>query len=203
MVHPVDDITRYIPKLIIDRFQDDPPPLEEAFSYSCIGAMLMADISGFTALSEGLAEQGPEGAEVLTHILNGVFERLERLIARSSGDVLHFAGDALYAFWSISNGGNGVAAVAVATQCALDAQQALGSFVAAEGRAISMRIGVGVGALTGLHVGGVYRKWHYMVRGDAVEQVCLAQTRAQRGEVILSPAAKTLAQDLFLLEPKT
>ncbi|MEP0888132.1 MULTISPECIES: adenylate/guanylate cyclase domain-containing protein [unclassified Leptolyngbya] len=203
MAYPIDDITRYIPNLIIDRFQDASPSLEEAFSDTPVGAMLMADISGFTALSERLAEQGPEGAEVLTHILNGIFERLEGLIASSGGDVLHFAGDALYAFWPIRDGADRSAVVAIATQCAIDAQHVLADFAASEGRSISMRIGVGVGSLTVFHVGGIYRKWHYMVRGDAVEQVCLAQDRAQRGEVILSPEASELAQSNFLLEPKT
>ena len=39
------------------------------------GVVLFGDISGFTALTERLAREGAEGAEVLSEILESVFER--------------------------------------------------------------------------------------------------------------------------------
>ena len=59
------------------------------------GTTLFADISGFTALTERLAQQGPAGAETLTHLLNTYFDQLIDLITDSGGDVVKFAGDAL------------------------------------------------------------------------------------------------------------
>jgi class 3 adenylate cyclase len=59
-------------------------------------AVLFADISGFTALTEHLAQQGPAGAEILTRELNTYFGRLIDLITIHGGDVIKFAGDARY-----------------------------------------------------------------------------------------------------------
>ncbi len=63
------------------------------------GALLLADISGFTAITERLAERGPGGAEELRGLLDGAFQPLLELIAGTGGDVLKFAGDALLACW--------------------------------------------------------------------------------------------------------
>ncbi|MFQ5614200.1 MAG: hypothetical protein ACE5H9_18920, partial [Anaerolineae bacterium] len=43
-------------------------------------AVLFADVSGFTPLTEALAQKGPEGAEELTRLLNGYFSRMIALI---------------------------------------------------------------------------------------------------------------------------
>ncbi len=63
------------------------------------GAVLFSDVSGFTALTERLARQGPAGAEELGNLLNAYFTRLINLISEHGGDVLKLAGDALVALW--------------------------------------------------------------------------------------------------------
>jgi class 3 adenylate cyclase len=63
----------------------------------------IAVISGFTALSERLAERGPEGVEELTQVLNAYFGQLIDLITAHGGDVVKFSGDALLAFWPQGN----------------------------------------------------------------------------------------------------
>jgi class 3 adenylate cyclase/tetratricopeptide (TPR) repeat protein len=59
------------------------------------GALVSADISGFTALSERLATYGREGAEELTILLNRCFGGMIEIIEAHGGDVLKFGGDAL------------------------------------------------------------------------------------------------------------
>src|SRR5947207_13982322 len=61
------------------------------------GAALFADISGFTALTETLAnELGPQrGAEELTAHLNRVFHALIAELERFGGHVIYFSGDAI------------------------------------------------------------------------------------------------------------
>ena len=56
-------------------------------------AVLFADISGFTSLTERLAEKGAVGAEELTAALNRYFGQLIDIIDEFGGDVLKFAGD--------------------------------------------------------------------------------------------------------------
>lgn len=66
----------------------------------------MRGASGFTAWTEQLAEQGPEGAETLTAVLNDYFGRVIDSIEESGGDLVKFAGDALLALWPAQTGRN-------------------------------------------------------------------------------------------------
>ena len=61
------------------------------------GAVLFADISGFTPLTEALARAfGPQrGAELLTRQLNAVYTALISQVDRYGGSVIGFSGDAV------------------------------------------------------------------------------------------------------------
>src|SRR5215211_6717367 len=95
-------LASYVPGLIIDRLAANPTPITAPISEHCSAIVLFADISGFTALTEHLAQQGPAGAEVLTRELNTYFGRLIDLISLYGGDVIKFAGDALTAVWPVA-----------------------------------------------------------------------------------------------------
>ena len=87
------------PKGVEQGQQLEPPaqPVRSDFN----GAIGFIDVSGFTALSEKLAqERGRGGAELLNQYMNRYFERLIDVIALYSGDVVKFAGDALQVLWS-------------------------------------------------------------------------------------------------------
>ena len=59
------------------------------------GSMLSADISGFTALSERLADKGKAGAEEITSLINRCFSALIDAAYEYGGEVLKFGGDAI------------------------------------------------------------------------------------------------------------
>ena len=59
------------------------------------GSLLGLDISGFTALSERLAERGKPGAEELIVLISRCYSGLIDVAERFGGDVLKFRGDAL------------------------------------------------------------------------------------------------------------
>ena len=61
--------------------------------------VLFADISGFTPLTEALAQRGAEGPEEMTHLLNAYFSRLIAAIEAEGGEVVKFSGDALTALF--------------------------------------------------------------------------------------------------------
>lgn len=86
----------FVPKLVVDRIlrnQMSPEPFVE--TYDC--AVALADISGFTPLTERLASEKPAGAgmEQLSRVLNSYFGEMIHLIHSYGGDVIKFAGDAL------------------------------------------------------------------------------------------------------------
>ncbi len=62
--------------------------------------LLYTDISGFTALTETLTQEGKEGIEEVTSILNDHFGRLSRIIANYKGILLKLGGDSLLASFS-------------------------------------------------------------------------------------------------------
>lgn len=57
------------------------------------GALLFVDISGFTVLSQRLP------VDELRIQINGYFKRILDIVERHGGDVIKFAGDALFVVW--------------------------------------------------------------------------------------------------------
>ena len=126
--------------------------------------MLVIDITGFTALTERLAERGPGGAETLASILNLSFgDVIERIHARG-GDVVSFAGDAIIAVWPRAADDLSGAVVAAAT-AALEGQRLLEARPPVEEVRVRARAGIAVGDLWVGIVGGVGDEWRWVVGG--------------------------------------
>ena len=91
----VETLTSYIPSLVAYRLVQDPAPITEPAAERFSAAVLFADISGFTAITEQMGRSGPGGIENLSRLLNDYFGRLTELIFAHGGDVVKFAGDAV------------------------------------------------------------------------------------------------------------
>src|SRR5215212_9410316 len=96
-------LASYVPKLIQNRIIANPSPIEAPVAEDLQAAILFADISGFTLLTEQMAEKGPTGVETLVRILNEYFGQLIDIIHDYGGDVVKFAGDAVIAVWPIDS----------------------------------------------------------------------------------------------------
>lgn len=55
----------------------------------------MADITGFTQLTETLGSRGTAGVEVLTKCINSFFRQVIKVVLLHGGDVMRFAGDSI------------------------------------------------------------------------------------------------------------
>ena len=83
-----------------------PPSLRQRLGAGPIGnppvhahadaALLLSDISGFTALTEKLQSRGHEGAEEMTELVRTAFVPAIRSIESHGGSVIAFGGDALF-----------------------------------------------------------------------------------------------------------
>lgn len=148
------------------------------------GTLVVADVSGFTPLSERLARTGPEGAERLTSIMNGYFERLLEIAARLGGDNLKFGGDALL----LAFRGPGHADRAVAA--ALRMQRSTTEFPAIRVGGAHQRLAMSIGAHTARFwfaaAGTPQRMQHLLVGGDAA-RLAATEGAADRGEVAVTP----------------
>ncbi|MCB0163808.1 MAG: adenylate/guanylate cyclase domain-containing protein, partial [Anaerolineae bacterium] len=192
----------YVPWLISRRIAADSTPIDHPRTERLPAAVLFADISGFTALTERLAQQGPAGAEELTRILNDYFGHLIEIIASHGGDVVKFAGDALIALFPAFDDADQPQpallpqATRLAAQCSLTAQQHLNHYQATEGIRLSLKLAIGAGEVITMHLGGVFDRWEFLVTGDPLVQVGQAEGHAQPGEIAISPQAWPLMADV-------
>jgi predicted ATPase/class 3 adenylate cyclase len=81
----------YVPRVLQQHLVDD--PLRQAWIAE--GTAVFADVSGFTKLSEALAQKGREGAEQITETIEHVFGVLLGVAYERGGTLLKFGGDAL------------------------------------------------------------------------------------------------------------
>ena len=187
-------LSSYVSALATRRLAGRHEPLREPGGEQLAAAVLFADISGFTALTERLAQTGPSGVEELTELLNGCFGQLVELVADHGGDVVKFAGDALLALWPANE--DLPTLTAQAASCGLAMQQILRAGELAAGTRLSMRIGVGAGRVSAAHLGGERGRWEFVVGGPAVMQTCGVEQLARPGDVVLSPEALDQVRDL-------
>jgi predicted ATPase/class 3 adenylate cyclase len=149
------------------------------------GAVLFADISGFTPLTEALArELGPRlGAEELTKQLNAVYSVLIAEVHRYRGSVIGFSGDAITCWF---DGDDGLCA----TACALSMQQVMEQFAEVQspsGTTVSLAIKVAVasGPVRRFLVGVPEIQVIDVLAGSTLDHMAEAEKRAGRGEVVL------------------
>jgi class 3 adenylate cyclase len=177
-------VSTYLPQHIVQ--QKMRRPVSGATQGSEVsGTLLFSDVSGFTALSERLAVLGNEGAEKLTQIMNGYFENMLDILARSGGVLLKFAGDATLVFFEQQDN-NQQAAWAVRTgqrmMRAMSAYQTLETPLGIV--SLKMKIGISTGRFLEAHIGSAERM-EYVVIGQAVRRTIAAEGVAEAGMVVI------------------
>lgn len=185
----LDIIASYLPDQVVRHYAAGATLASLPTSTSLDAGMLFADISGFTTLAEQLTLSGPAGVEELSRILNITFSQLLDIIKVHGGDVIKFAGDALLAIWPAEREGM-AGAVLRAAQCALGIQKRISNFY----RLISnsplyLRIVVSGGSLALMHIGGAYGRWEFLVTGEPLVELALAEQLARPGDVMVAEAA--------------
>ncbi|NND03135.1 MAG: tetratricopeptide repeat protein [Acidimicrobiia bacterium] len=152
------------------------------------GTFLLVDISGFTALSEMLAEKGKVGSEEVTDILNAAFTELLDIVMLDGGDLLRFGGDALFNLFT----GEGHAARAC--RSALDMRDALEEFQQTRSPApLKMSVGVASGPITAVLAGE--SSYEPLFIGPTASEVVALQTAAEPGEILVAQSTVDLLDD--------
>ena len=180
------DLRCFVPPVVATRLGSE--PTQKAWADTLLAAVLFADISGFTALAERLAGEGPDGAERLSRKLDSYFGKLFDLIERYGGEVLKIAGDAPIVLFPAREDGLKMA-VQRAADCALQ-------MTALQEEGLKLRAGLGAGEIFLAGVGGLLDRWEFLAAGDPMQQVSQAEAKAQLGEVVVSAQAWQYLQDL-------
>src|SRR3954447_1458273 len=156
--------TPFVPAIVTERLGRSGRDVAGPDGWRTAGVALVIDITGFTALTERLAQRGPGGAETLASMLDESFgDVIERIHARG-GDVVSFPGDAIIAVWT-GAADDLSAAVASAATCALEGQRLLEARPPVEGVSVRARAGIATGDMWVAIVGGVRDEWRWVVGG--------------------------------------
>eukprot|EP01126_Amoeba_proteus_P038719 TRINITY_DN404_c0_g2_i2.p1 TRINITY_DN404_c0_g2~~TRINITY_DN404_c0_g2_i2.p1 ORF type:complete len:225 (-),score=51.67 TRINITY_DN404_c0_g2_i2:48-641(-) len=165
-------LASYVPKVVLKQYQLKPQAIKLPMITIHGCALVFADISGFTPLTEKMSKLGSKGIELMSSHLNNFFDKLIGIIHLYGGDVIKFAGDAVFAVWAdeevASNKQTRLANLAC--QSALAMQSQLHNFCV-EGCTLRLHIGIGSGRLGFVHVGGVNEKMEFLITGEPLEQV--------------------------------
>ncbi len=157
------------------------------------GIALIADIAGFTQLTEMLAHNlnPAEGAEELTRTLNSVFTPLIGAVHTYGGEVHKFGGDALICWFPLSPRGTRAALL----RRALAAAHAMQALMRTHGTVhtrvgavtLSMKIGAAYGPALRVRLGDITHGYEDVLGGLTLDRMAAAEHLAQPGEVLLDP----------------
>ncbi len=161
------------------------------------GTLVFVDVSGFTALSERLAQRGKVGAEQLTDVLNVVFGTMLGLAAARGGTLLKFGGDALFLLFTGPDHAVQASCAAVEMRSAL-AQTA--KYPSPAGRLrLRMSVGVHTGEVDLFLVGRSHRE--LVIVGPATTAVAELEATASAGQILLGPRTAAALPRNALGEP--
>jgi len=172
------DLTPFVPRVVVDWLREAP----EARHRRLEGSLAFVDISGFTTMSERLAQEGKRGAEEVVQVMNLVFVRLLDVAYAVGGGLLKFGGDALLVFFS----GDGHASRACEAAYGMrDALQALGPPQTSVGPvALKMHVGIHADAYDFFLVGESHRE--LLLTGPGVTRTVAMESAAEAGEILVS-----------------
>jgi class 3 adenylate cyclase/tetratricopeptide (TPR) repeat protein len=183
----------YVPRLAAQWEERSPGKRARVVDASLLGL----DISGFTALSERLAERGKAGAEELITLISRCYSGLIEIAERYDGDVLKFRGDALLLSFDGNRHEERAAHAALAMQV----------FIARTGAAESsvgrVELGMAGGLVSGpCHFFLLGRHQHELiVCGPAASKTLELEDAASAGEILCS-ARTADALDGLVAEPR-
>jgi len=141
-------------------------------------SLLSADISGFTRLTESLASQGREGAEIITVVVNACFEGLIAAAERFGGDVIKFGGDAVLVLFQ------GPDHQARALRSGQEMQASLRANSQARRYDLLMTVGINDGPFQAMVLGS--RTRDILICGPNTTETLRLEAAADKGEVVAS-----------------
>ncbi len=157
-----------------------------------VGATLFADISGFTPLTEALAQSlGPRrGAEELTRQLNLVYDTLIAEVDRYGGSVIGFSGDAITCWFGEPALASQPSAPLRSVACALVMQHGMEAFAAVPlpggaTVALAMKAAVTTGKARRFLVGDPSIQTIDVLAGNTVARMATAEHLADKGDTVV------------------
>jgi class 3 adenylate cyclase/tetratricopeptide (TPR) repeat protein len=184
------DLTPYVPRVVVDWLRAEPDERRRELE----GTLAFVDISGFTAMSERLAQKGKLGAEEVTEVMNRTFARLLDVAYGAGGGLLKFGGDALLLFFSGEQHAERACDAAYGMRKAL---RELGRPRTSVGPVtLKMHVGVHSDFFDFFLLGSSHRE--LLLTGPGVTRTVEMEAGAEAGEILVSDeTAATLPKRIF------
>ena len=149
------------------------------------GAVLFADISGYTSLTQAfMAKLGPKlGAELLTRQINHIFDLLITEVHHYRGSIIGFGGDGITCWFDGDDGQRG-------TACGLNMQQAMKQFAQLDilpdlSVSVAIKVVVVVGPIRRFQIGDPKIQLLDVMAGATLEYMAAAEKKAAKGEILV------------------
>jgi len=183
-------LTRWHSREVVDRVLDDASLLKLGGTRSAV-SVLFADLSGFTRFSESVP------AEQVMDTLNQTFSRLTRIVEDNRGTFDKYIGDCLMAFYGapISFGNDALNAVRSAAQMQEAFRELQTQWKGQPQGDLGLAIGINSGEAIVGNVGSE-KLMEYTVIGDTVNVAARLQSKAERGQVLISESTQALVADV-------
>jgi class 3 adenylate cyclase/predicted ATPase len=157
------------------------------------GAVLFADIAGFTPLTRAFAQTlgKKRGAEALLNLLNPLFEALIEPVHRYGGSVVGFAGDSIICWFDdhphLADHVEPAAMRAVAAGLAMqDGMTQFANVPTGTEISLSVKAGISAGPARRFLVGDPAIQRLDTLAGELLVRMASAEKQAQQGELVLS-----------------
>lgn len=184
-------LAAYIPRDRVEQLLHDAPLAAD-------GVAMIADISGFTPLTEALTHglSSDQGAEELTRALSAVFTPLIAEVHRYGGSVIKFGGDALIVWFGRHKRGRKTAVLRRALTAAARMQQA----IAVHGQVptpigavtLRMKIGLAYGPVRRFNLGLPHIGYEDVLAGATLDRMAANEHHAEPGDVMVDAATLAL-----------
>lgn len=169
-------LSSFVPKELLSILQEDKPL--STITKTCHALVMLADISGFTSLSENLCSRGAEGVDELSEIISDFLGALIEIVKAYNGDIVAFAGDALIIIWPTDEV-HRVRQTLRVFQCGL----ALAELTRPQ---LTLHIGIASGKTHFMLLGGTDNFWNWLVIGEAIVRMGDAEGHASSREVVVT-----------------
>jgi len=181
-----DTLRAYLPATLVESWAQRPEQ-SPLWGVWLTGSLMFCDVSGFTAMSESLAQVGKEGAELMAAVLNRFFERMLAIADEWGGVQMKFGGDAMLLLFSEDRHAERAAAAGLEMQRAMSDFRRLA--VGEQTYRLRMRIAIHSGRFFGASVGQPDGMLHYMLVGPDVNRTAGIEGAGEPGQVVMSAEA--------------
>jgi tetratricopeptide (TPR) repeat protein len=147
------------------------------------GAVLVADIAGYSELTERSSARGEEGVEELSALLSAAFREALGVIDAHGGEVVYFAGDALVCYWEGHSAGDTADRVAT---CGRELLELASQSSSELGLALRFHVSVASGPLWAARIGGGSGLWDLLFGGPVVRSAFAGLRHTGAGQIRVS-----------------